>query len=270
MPAAFSTATRDDRRTGRDEPGRGRPPVLERRDDHPVGDPPEHPRPTRPSSRRRRRCRRPRSRRSAARGGSRDRAGRARGAGCRRRSLTGPPYDRRDALASPHRTSRPRRPARASSAPTRRRSARAGTPGPSRPTWSCASGVPTQRPASPCRASPGGPSGCRSRLRARGRTTTWSSTYAPVPGRLSPFALPGVDKLLNTTEYVVHHEDVRRAQPGWEPRALPRQGPGRVLGGGPHPRPRRVPLQRRGRRAAPVRRAAFVGHRLARASRWPR
>jgi len=30
-----------------------------------------------------------------------------------------------------------------------------------------------------------------------------------------------VDKLANTTEYVVHHEDVRRAQPGWAPRALP-------------------------------------------------
>ncbi len=43
------------------------------------------------------------------------------------------------------------------------------------------------------------------------------------PGRLSPFALPGVDKLLNTTEYVVHHEDVRRARPGWEPRELPRK-----------------------------------------------
>lgn len=41
------------------------------------------------------------------------------------------------------------------------------------------------------------------------------------PGRLSPFALPGVDRYLNTTEYAVHHEDVRRAQPGWAPRALP-------------------------------------------------
>lgn len=40
------------------------------------------------------------------------------------------------------------------------------------------------------------------------------------PGRLSPFALPGVDRLLNTTEFVVHHEDVRRAQPGWQPRDL--------------------------------------------------
>ena len=43
------------------------------------------------------------------------------------------------------------------------------------------------------------------------------------PGRLSLFSLPGVDKLANTTEYVVHHEDVRRAQPGWRPRELPRK-----------------------------------------------
>jgi uncharacterized protein (TIGR03083 family) len=28
--------------------------------------------------------------------------------------------------------------------------------------------------------------------------------------------------VLNTTEYVIHHEDVRRAQPGWTPRALSR------------------------------------------------
>ena len=41
------------------------------------------------------------------------------------------------------------------------------------------------------------------------------------PGRLSAFALPGMDKLFNTTEYVVHHEDVRRAQPGWARRDLP-------------------------------------------------
>ena len=34
------------------------------------------------------------------------------------------------------------------------------------------------------------------------------------PPRWSAFAVPAVDKLLNTTEYFVHHEDVRRAQPG--------------------------------------------------------
>jgi uncharacterized protein (TIGR03085 family) len=40
------------------------------------------------------------------------------------------------------------------------------------------------------------------------------------PPRLSPFALPGVDEKANTVEYFVHHEDVRRAQPDWEPRQL--------------------------------------------------
>jgi uncharacterized protein (TIGR03085 family) len=40
------------------------------------------------------------------------------------------------------------------------------------------------------------------------------------PGKWSPFALPGADEAANTVEYFVHCEDVRRAQPGWEPRAL--------------------------------------------------
>ena len=40
------------------------------------------------------------------------------------------------------------------------------------------------------------------------------------PG-LSVFALPPVEVIGNTLEYVVHHEDLRRAQPGWEPRELP-------------------------------------------------
>ncbi|MER6947808.1 TIGR03085 family metal-binding protein [Nonomuraea sp. NPDC000554] len=33
--------------------------------------------------------------------------------------------------------------------------------------------------------------------------------------------LPFLDEAVNTLEYFVHHEDVRRAQPGWEPRELP-------------------------------------------------
>lgn len=41
------------------------------------------------------------------------------------------------------------------------------------------------------------------------------------PPRLSPFALPAVDKAANTVEYFVHHEDVRRARPDWTPRELP-------------------------------------------------
>ena len=38
---------------------------------------------------------------------------------------------------------------------------------------------------------------------------------------LTPYRLPGVERLTNTLEYFVHHEDLRRAQPGWEPRDLP-------------------------------------------------
>jgi uncharacterized protein (TIGR03085 family) len=38
------------------------------------------------------------------------------------------------------------------------------------------------------------------------------------PPRLSVFALPGMDERLNTVEYFVHHEDVRRGEDGWEPR----------------------------------------------------
>jgi uncharacterized protein (TIGR03085 family) len=41
------------------------------------------------------------------------------------------------------------------------------------------------------------------------------------PPTLSFFSLPGMDGLANLIEYVVHHEDVRRAQPGWTPRELP-------------------------------------------------
>lgn len=34
----------------------------------------------------------------------------------------------------------------------------------------------------------------------------------------SPFRIPKLDELGNGTEYFVHHEDVRRGVPGWEPR----------------------------------------------------
>ncbi|MFF5242862.1 TIGR03085 family metal-binding protein [Streptosporangium sp. NPDC000095] len=36
-----------------------------------------------------------------------------------------------------------------------------------------------------------------------------------------PYRLPGLDEAANTTEFFVHHEDVRRAQRVWEPRELP-------------------------------------------------
>lgn len=40
------------------------------------------------------------------------------------------------------------------------------------------------------------------------------------PPRLSPFAVPKVDALVNTLELFIHHEDMRRAQPTWAPRTL--------------------------------------------------
>ncbi|HEY8457968.1 MAG TPA: TIGR03085 family metal-binding protein [Actinopolymorphaceae bacterium] len=59
------------------------------------------------------------------------------------------------------------------------------------------------------------------------------------PPRLSPFRLDPLDAAANTMEFFVHHEDVRRAQPDWEPRELPDEferllwgrvtGPGRLM-----------------------------------------
>jgi uncharacterized protein (TIGR03085 family) len=37
----------------------------------------------------------------------------------------------------------------------------------------------------------------------------------------SPLRVSSVDAMVNTVEYFVHHEDVRRAVEGWEPRSLP-------------------------------------------------
>jgi uncharacterized protein (TIGR03085 family) len=63
------------------------------------------------------------------------------------------------------------------------------------------------------------------RLEDRLRTST---PYAEVVARLrsgpaawSPLAWPAVSRALNTSEFAIHHEDVRRAQPGWAPRQLP-------------------------------------------------
>ena len=40
------------------------------------------------------------------------------------------------------------------------------------------------------------------------------------PPRLSVLAVPGIDERLNAVEYFVHHEDIRRAAPEWEPREI--------------------------------------------------
>lgn len=71
------------------------------------------------------------------------------------------------------------------------------------------------------------------------RVTAWShrledrlresTDYADVVGRVrsgppwwSPVGWPGLSDALNTTEFAIHHEDVRRAQPDWAPRPLGR------------------------------------------------
>lgn len=40
------------------------------------------------------------------------------------------------------------------------------------------------------------------------------------PPKWSPMALPPLDRAVNTLEYFVHHEDIRRAGTDWEPREL--------------------------------------------------
>jgi len=41
------------------------------------------------------------------------------------------------------------------------------------------------------------------------------------PPLLSPFRLPGAQSVADPFEFTIHHEDVRRAQPDWQPRVLP-------------------------------------------------
>ena len=54
-------------------------------------------------------------------------------------------------------------------------------------------------------------------------TTGWEDLIDRVrsgPPRWSPTRVGPVDRLVNTVEFFVHHEDVRRAQPEWTPRPL--------------------------------------------------
>ncbi|HWG13329.1 MAG TPA: TIGR03085 family metal-binding protein [Streptosporangiaceae bacterium] len=73
---------------------------------------------------------------------------------------------------------------------------------------------------------PGGPlAGYTARVQerlARGKPfTELVETIRTGPPRLSPYGLPGLDERVNTVEFFVHHEDVRRGQPEWKPRNLP-------------------------------------------------
>ena len=73
----------------------------------------------------------------------------------------------------------------------------------------------------------GPPAAWSHRLEERLRRST---PYAELVGRLragpppwSLLAWPVVARTLNVAEFAIHHEDVRRARPGWEPRLLPRK-----------------------------------------------
>ena len=43
------------------------------------------------------------------------------------------------------------------------------------------------------------------------------------PPSWAPMAWPAAVRVFNVPEFAIHHEDVRRARPGWEPRELPRE-----------------------------------------------
>ena len=59
-----------------------------------------------------------------------------------------------------------------------------------------------------------------------------------------PTSWPAVDRVVNTAEMTIHHEDVRRARPGWTARVLPRSTQDRLWGA--------VALLGRGHEASPT------------------
>ena len=59
-----------------------------------------------------------------------------------------------------------------------------------------------------------------SRRIGRGEFTVLVEKLRNGPPRFSIYGLPKADAMLNSLEYFVHHEDIRRAQPDWTARAL--------------------------------------------------
>jgi uncharacterized protein (TIGR03085 family) len=60
----------------------------------------------------------------------------------------------------------------------------------------------------------------QSRIRRRRSFRDLVQMIRSGPPRLSFMAIPGMDERVNAVEYFVHHEDVRRAMPDWEPREI--------------------------------------------------
>jgi uncharacterized protein (TIGR03085 family) len=72
---------------------------------------------------------------------------------------------------------------------------------------------------------PGGPlAGYTARVQRRLASRTpfeqLIETIGNGPPTLSLYGLPGMDERVNTVEFFVHHEDLRRGQAGWKPREL--------------------------------------------------
>ncbi|MEV6692924.1 TIGR03085 family metal-binding protein [Micromonospora sp. NPDC051196] len=61
------------------------------------------------------------------------------------------------------------------------------------------------------------------RIRQQVAAGDWAELLDQVrhPPVWSPVSNPLTDELVNTLEFFIHHEDVRRAQPQWRPRELP-------------------------------------------------
>jgi uncharacterized protein (TIGR03085 family) len=77
---------------------------------------------------------------------------------------------------------------------------------------------PDAMPGMVVRAPPFGPWTDRVQRGVRDKTT-WGSLLGQARSG-PPALLKPLDHQLNTIEYFVHHEDLRRAQPGWAPRSL--------------------------------------------------
>ena len=137
--------------------------------------------------------------------------------GCRVAVLTGSTLRSTYDTSRADRAQRPVRHRPAASVRTSRPCAASGRSRTSSCTWCCARAAPP-RSASLSRRWPGD----RRASRRIGRRTSrcWWSRLRSGPPLLSPYALPPLDRLLNTLEYFVHHEDIRRAQPDWTPRDL--------------------------------------------------
>jgi uncharacterized protein (TIGR03085 family) len=74
--------------------------------------------------------------------------------------------------------------------------------------------------------------GYTDKLRNSAAARPWDVLIGQVanPPRLSMAGIGPLDRATNTTEFFVHHEDVRRAQEGWSPRPLD-PGLGKALAG---------------------------------------